>query len=569
MLTDKRFVIAGLSRLSVRVAGRLVRAHGRVVVIRSTGEGEGLLRLLPDGVDVVTAEPELEYASLAASELPSAHALLALGDDDVANLRAAVAAKDIAPDTPVALRTFDPALADQLEEGLNIRRAYSVSSLAAPAFIAAACGDSVFETLRLGNGEAPIASVTVKPGSPLVGLTAARVKELFGCAVLGRCHAAGSWTPASADDAPLAGGDQVLIGAPLYHVLRLVCVNAGWSRLDGKRPRNKVQAPRRRKRGRRRLTQLPYVAAGLGLVMLLAVAVFSRAMHLSFVDAVYFVVTTATTTGYGDISLKDSPDWLKLFGCGVMVAGGALLGVLFSYFASVATTERIEEWMGRRAEKMAGHVVVAGLGNLGYRISRLLLQQGLDVAVIELSPRDRFVEAIRQRAPVLTGDARLPENLERASTRTAAAFIGGTTDDMVNILACLQARRMNPNITTVARIFDDSLADRLAGAFAISSVLSASECAAGAFVGAATDESAVRTIHVGNLVVAAARYTATLSIGADAIGGWRESGVRIVAFSTDGTALAPPSELPRTCPAGAQFILCGPLDAVRGIVDGG
>ena len=35
----------------------------------------------------------------------------------------------------------------------------------------------------------------------------------------------------------------------------------------------------------------------------------------ALVDALYFVVTTATTTGYGDISLKDTPDWLKLFGC--------------------------------------------------------------------------------------------------------------------------------------------------------------------------------------------------------------------------------------------------------------
>ena len=77
-------------------------------------------------------------------------------------------------------------------------------------------------------------------------------------------------------------------------------------------------------------TRLWPIAAGLMLILLGSVFVFQSALHLRWVDAIYFVVTTATTTGYGDISLKDGPDWLKLFGCLVMLAGGALLGILFS-----------------------------------------------------------------------------------------------------------------------------------------------------------------------------------------------------------------------------------------------
>ena len=76
--------------------------------------------------------------------------MLALSESDLENLRGAVAARDLAPTVPVVLRAFDPLLADQLEQGWNVRRAYSVSALAAPAFVAAACGDAVLETLRLG-----------------------------------------------------------------------------------------------------------------------------------------------------------------------------------------------------------------------------------------------------------------------------------------------------------------------------------------------------------------------------------------------------------------------------------
>ena len=43
--------------------------------------------------------------------------------------------------------------------------------------------------------------------------------------------------------------------------------------------------------------------------------------------------------------------------------------------------------------------------------------------MLELAPDARFVEAIRSRTPVLTGDARLPENLARASIQEAAAFV--------------------------------------------------------------------------------------------------------------------------------------------------
>src|SRR2546421_106602 len=67
--------------------------------------------------------------------------------------------------------------------------------------------------------------------------------------------------------------------------------------------------------GRHPATLLPWVAMTLSFLLLAAVLVFAAALHLRPIDALYFVVTTATTTGYGDISLHDAPAWLKLFGC--------------------------------------------------------------------------------------------------------------------------------------------------------------------------------------------------------------------------------------------------------------
>ena len=568
MLHGKRFIICGLNRLAVRVARSLVAGRATVILLRRAADTVGLARLLPPDVRVVdmAAGEGDDAAALREAGAAGATSVLALSDDDLDNLRVAVAAREAAPEVAVVLRAFEPGLADQLEQGLNIRRAYSVSALAAPAFLAAACGNEVLETLRLAEGEVPLCRLTVRPLSPLVGQTVAQIKARFGCAVVARDAGAGDWQPVRGDgkDILVSEGDHVLMGGPLTHVLRVICLNIGWLGGGRRRARRTARAAPAPKRAARP-TALPYVAAALVAVLLLSVAVFSRALHLRLVDAVYFVVTTATTTGYGDITLKDSPDWVKLFGCVIMLSGGALLGIVFSYLAALATAERLDQTMGRRAGRMNGHVVVAGLGNLGYRVARLLSDLGLGVVVLEMNAEARFAEAVRAHAPVLTGDARLPENLERASVGQAAAFLACTNDDLANIHACLHARRLNPTARTVARLFDDTLAERLPDAFAINKALSASQCAVTAFVGAATDERALRSLQVGSLRLIACRCTATDPVPPDTLRQWRAQGVRVLAWRAPGGSLQPASDLPFSLASGDEVILCGPSQAVQDI----
>jgi Trk K+ transport system NAD-binding subunit len=317
------------------------------------------------------------------------------------------------------------------------------------------------------------------------------------------------------------------------------------------------------------VTLLPRIAAALAALLTVAVVVFGVGLALPPIDALYFVITTATTTGYGDISLREAPVWLKLFGCAVMLSGGALLAILFSHLAAVATAERLEQEMGRRARRLSGHVVVAGMGNVGYRVARLLNELGIDVAVVEMTPHTRFIQALRQHAAVLSGDARLPEDLQRASIEAAVALLACTDDDLANLQACLQARRLNPGIRTVARIFDDLLAEHLTEAFQIDVAISSGRFAASAFVSAATDERAIRSFPVGRLPYLALRYDVPAPLSPKQIEAWRAEGLRFLAFRHGDGPVQPPSGLTAGLEPGDAAIVAGPEAILRALLPSG
>ena len=211
-----------------------------------------------------------------------------------------------------------------------------------------------------------------------------------------------------------------------------------------------------------------------------------------------------------------------------MVAGGALLGVLFSYLASVATAHRLEERMGRQAQRLAEHAVVAGLGTVGYRVARLLVDLGIPCSAMDLSPNPRFLGALGEHTPVLTGDVRLPESLTRAGVTEAVCLFAMTDDDLTNIEVCLQAQRLRPGIRTIARVYDEALAERMRDAFGIEAI-SASRVTAASFVGAAVDERAARTIHVGPMEFHAYRHEVDRPLTEEDVAAWAERGVHVLA----------------------------------------
>lgn len=143
------------------------------------------------------------------------------------------------------------------------------------------------------------------------------------------------------------------------------------------------------------------------------------------------------------------------------------------------------------------HVILVGLGRLGYRCWRLLHELGETVVVIERDSASPFLAAVRQAgAAVLVGDARSDELLAQANVADAKSIVLATDEDMSNLEAALDARRMNPSIRVVLRLFDQNLADKVREGFGIHIALSQSAVAAATFAMPAFDPSIVNSFVV-------------------------------------------------------------------------
>ena len=219
-------------------------------------------------------------------------------------------------------------------------------------------------------------------------------------------------------------------------------------------------------------------------LLVASVVVFTVFMHLSPLDAFYFVVVAVTTTGFGDINLLEEPWALKLYGTLMILAGATAVGILFTLIAEYFITSRIESLLGRRDIDVRDHIIVVGLGRFGYRVAQALRALGEPVVAVEREGGSENVEAARRQMPVAIGSASRGEVLRQVGVQRARALIAVTDDPMLNVTVALQAREYNPHLVTVARTFDSSTVSWL-GDLRFDALLSTSAIVAPMFVDAA------------------------------------------------------------------------------------
>ncbi len=193
-----------------------------------------------------------------------------------------------------------------------------------------------------------------------------------------------------------------------------------------------------------------------------------------------------------------------------------------------------------------GPILVCGLGHTGYRIATNLVNLGCRVSALDFEPTRLSPRLEEMKIPIYYGDLRWGSILKKAEVKNASAIVTCTEDDLINLQISLRARRINPNIRVVMRIFDDELSKQLQQSFGLNTCYSTSALAAPDFVSATLNQMNVRTVDIEAVPQVIVRLQVRLSAlyDVDVEDLSNEENVTVLMHTRNGKVNIPP--LPRT-----------------------
>ena len=157
---------------------------------------------------------------------------------------------------------------------------------------------------------------------------------------------------------------------------------------------------------------------------------------------------------------------------------------------------RSKEWEMAVASTFNNHIILIGLGHLGFRVARQLYEMDQEVVALELNPAENLITRAQVMGiPVVSGDARHDNALHEVGVDKARAILLCTQNDSMNLQIGLKAHKINPDIQVVLRIFDDEFAEMLEERFGFRA-MSATQMASPSFAAAAAGVDITRPITV-------------------------------------------------------------------------
>jgi Trk K+ transport system NAD-binding subunit len=467
-------IVCGDDPLAHRLVDELVRRYpvDVTVILKSRRANHGPRIAEIEGVRLLES-PQLDAATLTAAGVAEADALAIVYQDDVGNIHAALRAQDINPRIRLVIRMFNMRLGHGVRAMFNDCAVLSDASMAAPIFVAAALGEIAPSHVRLPGKTLFVARrEDVSPQQIVCGL--ADTTQLSGPTLLPDDHDRANLVLATGSLRDAAGPQR-----------------RGWLRRLGSRL---ADSPRVAGAAIRTLAGKRLWRASFWMVVLLMVGSAMLATSGQYNPWELFEVTVLT--GLGSVGNPDfsQPLYLQIAQLVVTIAGVALIPLLTAAVVEMVVTT---PWGAVTALGYGRHVVVIGLGNVGTRVIQQLKDLGLQVVAIDKREDARGAQTTREHdIPLIIGDAGREETLRAANIGSARALVALSTDDVVNLEAALHARRLNPGIRVVLRLFDGDFAELIQRSYGIMVTRSVSFVAAPAFASAMLEREVIGTIAV-------------------------------------------------------------------------
>jgi Trk K+ transport system NAD-binding subunit len=436
----------------------------------------------------------LEQAGIA-----KARGVLVLTSDDLTNISATLMVRSLNPEVRIVVRMFNENLMPRLGKAVTNVYALSVSALTAPILALTALTGTGLGTFKLADGLRQIAEVVVDGGVGPAERSIAQVQDERRCLALAHLPRSGEeWLLRNVNtETRLAEGDRLIVcGQP--EDLAPLLVNDGEEFLTNLRWAGFVRRMGRIAARTFADVDRPVLIATIVLILVVVTGTLVYRFGMKDASMAHGLFRTISLLATGDAmheeELDKEQEWQKVFVSLMRLMGAALIATFTAIVTNYLLRARLGPALEIRRIPDSGHVVVCGLGNIGYGVVEELRNRGEQIVVIEQAADRRFISvARRQGIAVLVGDATVLEVLRQAHAESARAVIAATNNQLANLEIALLARELNPRQRVVLRLADPYLARTLREAANIKLALSTSALAAPAFVAALLGD---RVLHL-------------------------------------------------------------------------
>ncbi|MBC7247763.1 MAG: potassium channel protein [Actinobacteria bacterium] len=202
-----------------------------------------------------------------------------------------------------------------------------------------------------------------------------------------------------------------------------------------------------------RLKALEKAAILLVAITILGTVGYMIIEHQNFLNALYMVIITITTIGYGEtFTLGTGGEIFTIF---LIIGGVGTVGYTLVSAVEFMIENSLTGIMGRRKmrkdiENLIGHYILCGYGRVGQHIAEDLEDADASFVIIEKDPAVAE-KALEKGYLVIKADATKEESLREAGIDKAKGLVTALSSDAENLYITLTARELCPHLFIVSR----------------------------------------------------------------------------------------------------------------------